>query len=433
MFGSYFKNRFLESKTALAITVAATFLFGGLFAGDLAAQEAKPTTSTSDSAVVESASGTKLQAEEKKPAAKSTKSAADLIKAATEKIGKKKTYVLKYKMKAGEKIHWYHDHRITSKNRMAGVTNDTMSRMQTDFVWTVNSVDVLNRMNFDVTLESINAFSKTTDDDANDDKPASNVSDSYNSRVDEKAPDLYVSIAERVGKPLSQYTVTHNGLIADSKSNYRKSDIGGVGDTPTFAFPDKPISVGHKWQVPDTLRAKNEHGVYQNLKVQVEYQLKKVVNGNAYISFYTQVLTPLESNKVKSQILTHLASGYIVFNIERGLPIRREVEWDEKVQGYKGPDSYLKYTAKRSERLLEPKEVSERNLDRTLASTKTATVNKVDGVTEKASTRPDDSTESKNQAQPLSPLKPLPAKADTTQTDWATIPETASADSGSKK
>ena len=270
-------------------------------------------------------------------------SAMERIRAASKKLGTEKKYHLRYNMSEGQQLRWHHEHVITSRSQMAGVTVETSSRDQSDFVWTVKSVDDVGQIAFDITLEAVNLWSRN----------AKETPLTYNSRVDAKPPELYVTTAEKIGKPLSEYQITHNGQLVDSKSNYRKADIGGIGDTPTFPFPDKPIGVGHQWDVPDTLQAKNEHGVYQKLKTQVQYELKKVKSGKAYISFKTQVLTPLESEKVKSQILTHLAKGYIVFDLEKGLPIRREVEWDERVQGYKGPDSYLKYTARRTEKLIE--------------------------------------------------------------------------------
>lgn len=399
---SVLMSQFFSATLALTIS---TFLLVGTVCGQ---EKTEPVTQpaveqeTADTEVV-SASATK----------KAGMSAADRIKAATEKIGQKKKYLLQYKMKPSEEIHWYHDHVITSKDRGAGVTTDTSSRVQSNFVWRVKSVDELQRMTFDVTLESVNMYSQTTDDRVDDNEPADVTTNTYNSAVDKKAPEMYVGMAERIGKPLSQYMVTRNGQIADSKSNYPTVDIGGIGETPTFAFPNKPIAIGHQWDVPDTLRVKTEHGAYQNLKVQMQYELMKVVKGNAYISFKTQVLTPLESARVRSQIVWHLASGYLVFNIERGLPIRREVEWDEKVQGFKGPDSYLKYTARRSERLIEGKEVSDRSLEKTLAVDKQAVGKIAKSKTDDAGTatspaaKSDNTVEHTANLQPLVPLKPL--------------------------
>ena len=361
-------NSSIRSGSFLAFCVL-TFAFAFLSSPvDVVAQEAgqasepkssstKHETAANDINAVDSPQPDDSSEKEDVGRQKKRMTAAERIKAATKKIGQEKTYHLKYKMAVGDEFRWSHEHKIESTNRMAGVSIDTLSRDQSEFVWQVKSVDDLGRITFDITLDSVIMWSKNGTD-----KPKT-----YNSMKDAKAPELYVSTAEKIGKPLSQWMVTQNGQVAESKSNYRKSDIGGIGDTPVFAFPDKAIKVGHEWDVEDSLRAKNEFGVHQNLKVQVRHKLLKVVNNKAYISFVTQILTPLESERVKSQIVTHLTKGYIVFDMERGMPIRREIEWDERVQGYKGPESFLKYTARKSERLLSGRTEKANSLPKTHA------------------------------------------------------------------
>ena len=76
------------------------------------------------------------------------------------------------------------------------------------------------------------------------------------------------------------------------------------------------------------------------------------IRDSAYISFKTEVLTPVESPKIRSQIMQQMTRGYLVFDIDRGYPIRKEIEWDEKVQGFEGPDSLLEYLGRMTERLI---------------------------------------------------------------------------------
>ena len=120
----------------------------------------------------------------------------------------------------------------------------------------------------------------------------------------------------------------------------------------TVPLPKTAIPVGHKWNVPTTLQATDEDGRNQQLKARIAYELVKVKSGNAYISFRTEILTPVESEKVKSQIMQQKTKGYLVFDINRGRPIRKEIEWDETVQGYEGPDSYLQYLGRMTEKLV---------------------------------------------------------------------------------
>ena len=275
--------------------------------------------------------------------AKDEATAAGRIEAAAQRLAKKQTYLLRYEFEPGQQLRWHHDHVVTTKNSIANITSETSTRAQSDFRWDVERIDDVGQATFSVTMEAVNMWSKNGEED-----PIV-----YDSSSDAPVPDSYIDMSRRIGQPLAVYTVNETGQIADKKSNYNKIEIGGIGDTPTFPLPTDRVRVGHKWNMPDSLRAKNEHGIEKLLKTRVHYELTKVKSRKAYISFKTEVLTPLESAKVKSQILWHLASGYIVFDLDRGMPVRREIQWDEKVQGYEGPDSLLKYSARRTEKLID--------------------------------------------------------------------------------
>ena len=50
--------------------------------------------------------------------------------------------------------------------------------------------------------------------------------------------------------------------------------------------------------------------------------------------------------------MQQLTNGYAVFDLADGKMIRKEVEWSEKVQGYEGPDSFLQYNGKMTEKFV---------------------------------------------------------------------------------
>ena len=49
--------------------------------------------------------------------------------------------------------------------------------------------------------------------------------------------------------------------------------------------------------------------------------------------------------------MQQMTDCYIVFDMERGYPILRRVEWDEKAQGFQGADSLLTYVGRATEKL----------------------------------------------------------------------------------
>ncbi len=274
------------------------------------------------------------------PAKKEQASAADRIERATQNMASKQTYLLAYKLKADETVRWTVEHVASTKTQMAGETEETSSRSVSVKAWKVSNVDAAGKMTFVHSIEAVDMWQQIGDSD-----PVS-----YNSRTDKNAPAEYRGIADKLGKPLAVIAITSNGNIIDRQSNIEGAKFG-VGDV-TIPLPEKAIAVGQKWNIPTSLAATDEDGRANQLNARISYELMKVKDGNAYISFRTEVLTPIESQKIKSQIMQQMTKGFVVFDIAAGRPIRKEVEWDEKVQGYEGPDSFLQYLGRMTEKLV---------------------------------------------------------------------------------
>ncbi len=267
-------------------------------------------------------------------------SAADRVKRAAENLDRKQLYKLEYQLRKGETIRWTVEHVASTKTQMAGELEETSSRSQSTKVWTVSSVDSLGNITFVHSLEDANMWQKIGESE-----PVA-----YNSKTDKEIPDDYKSMADKLGKPLAVISITPNGQVTDRKSSLKSARFG-TGEI-TLPLPKQAIPVGHKWNVPIDLQGTDEDGNNRKLKARISYELVKVKSGNAYISFRTEVLTPVESQKIKSQIMQQMTKGYAVFDIAQGRMVRKEVEWDEKVQGYQGPESYLQYLGRMSEKLL---------------------------------------------------------------------------------
>ncbi len=264
------------------------------------------------------------------------------IERATANANRKLTYKLEYRFKRGDQIRWSVEHVASTRTQMAGETEETSSRSESIKLWEVQSVDSQGKTTFDHSIESVNMWQKIGEQ-----SPVK-----YNSKTDQKPPLEYESLAERIGTVLATISINPAGQIVDRKSPTENKANFGVGDI-TIPLPEKAVPVGYKWSVPSTLRATDEDGVKKQLKSRVIYELTKVKSNNAYIAFKTEVLTPVESEKVRSQIMQQMTRGYLVFDMTRGYPIRKEVEWDEKVQGFEGADSLLEYLARLTERVVD--------------------------------------------------------------------------------
>ena len=269
--------------------------------------------------------------------------AAHLDKYAKRKA-KSQKYTLKYRFEKGEVLRWKHDHRIVNETKFGTEAVDTSTRAQPEYSWTVQSVDSRGTQRFEIMMERIKVWEQNgTADQVH-----------YDSAKDKKAPESCVIYHERVGRPSATYAISANGQIVESKSNYVQIPIGGVGENPVIAFPDGPIPVGKKWNVTHVVKPKDKYGTVQQLQVRVQYTLEKVVDGEAHITFVTNVLTPMTDETLRSQIVTHLMRGFAIFDIAKGKLSYRETSWDERIIGYRGPESYMHYKANRRETLVVP-------------------------------------------------------------------------------
>ena len=264
----------------------------------------------------------------------------DRAMSAAERLSQKQKFKLAYRFLVDDQLRWNVEHTASTKAQIAGTLEETSSRSQSTKLWKVVDVDATGNMRFVHSIESVQMWQKIGEED-----PVT-----FNSATDESAPVEFAGILEKIGKPLAMITISPEGEIVDRKSGSQQAKFG-VGDI-CIPLPKDEISIGHQWYVPTSFQGTDEQGRPQQLKARINYKLNKVKGKYAYVSFKTQVLTPIESEKVRSQILQQLTNGYAVFDLNQGKMIRKEVEWSEKVQGYEGPDSFLEYNGKMTEKFV---------------------------------------------------------------------------------
>ncbi len=272
--------------------------------------------------------------------AQTSKTTAQKIKEAAQKAGGQQKFDLSYKLQKDQEFRWTVEHTATTSTHMPGLTEETSSRVQSTKVWKVSNIDSLGNMSFVYSIESVNGWEKVGDND-----PIT-----YDSKSGQEPPKEYAAVAEKIGRPLAVIAINSKGQVVDRKSEIRQASFG-AGEI-TLPLPKEPIAVGHEWFVPKQLNAKDKNGVQKQLKARIRYELARVKMPNAYISFKTEVLTPIESEKIRSQLIQQLTKGYVVFDIKRGLLVHKEVQWNEKVHGFEGDESLLSVDGKMVEKLL---------------------------------------------------------------------------------
>lgn len=263
------------------------------------------------------------------------------LERATENAVSKQRFDLKYRFAQDTKLRWEIEHTRATKMHMVGEAQETSTRDRLITQWNFTAVESDGTFQFENMIESMMLWRKVGED-------APIMYDS--TQPDKGVPPEFREMQVVVGKVISAIGADSSGKILERRSDYKKTKLG-VGEI-LVPLPSEPVAVGQSWSVPDQFQATDEHGLVQTLSLRVLHRLEKVVDGKAYISIRTEMLTPVESEKVRSQSMQQMSSGYAVFDLARGQVIFKELNWNERVQGFEGNDSLLTYLAKRTERLL---------------------------------------------------------------------------------
>ena len=229
---------------------------------------------------------------------------------------------------------------VSMQTRIDGNDQNVQSRSVSTRQWDVKNVDEDGNVTFTHTIMHVSMWQKVTGKDEI----------RYDSSKDERAPETYRAIAEKLGKPISTITMTREGKLLHRKDQAKQFDAGI--DSLAIPLPGKAIQLGYRWYTPEKLRIRTETGTYRTVQLRRQYRLEKVQAGVATISVSTQVLTPLDDPRVKSQIVQRLQDGNIRFDIERGRILSRQLDLDQRVIGFNGPTSLMHYLARTREEVV---------------------------------------------------------------------------------
>jgi hypothetical protein len=246
---------------------------------------------------------------------------------------------LQYKFAKGETLRWKVEHLGATETTIQGNTQTSESRSISIKVWRITGVDSKGNMTLTHSVASVDMWQKLSD------RPEIR----YNSKMDKTAPTEYEHVAKTIGIPLTTLTFTSNGTVVNRGKTYRQANLG-LGNL-VMLLPPKPVKVGSRWHEPAELRIRERSGRQKTIKIRKQYTLKKIETGVATISVETQVLTPVNSSAIKSQLIQQLTNGTIKFDIDAGRILKKEMEWDESVVGFNGADSMMKYVARYTEEM----------------------------------------------------------------------------------
>ncbi len=262
-----------------------------------------------------------------------------LIAAQDADASAERKFDLRYRMKPGDTIRWTTSHLASTLTRIEGKESHDRSTTETVKVWTVKRVEENGSIVFEQSIDRINLSQSIGDGEEI----------RFDSRSADAPPLRYEGIAKTIGIPLTLVTIGTDGRILQKEAIYRGSQMGM--DDVAVPLPSEPAAIGATWHTSTDITATEENGRNVVIKLRKAYRLESVADGIATISMRTEVLTPIENPRIQSQLLEEMTAGTIRFDIERGIPISKEMKWDQEVVGFSSPQSFMEFHGRFTETL----------------------------------------------------------------------------------
>ena len=139
-----------------------------------------------------------------------------------------------------------------------------------------------------------------------------------------------------------------------------REDVEATGNACfMIPLPPEPIAIGKYWSSRIQVKVRVAAGVMRSLDLQRSYHLKSVSNGVAEITFATSLGPDVKSTQVKALLLQATPQGRVLFDLNKGRVLRRELRFDNFVLGAVGPNTMLSAKGRTIEKLLNAEAVAQ--------------------------------------------------------------------------
>ena len=250
-------------------------------------------------------------------------------------------YLLRYSLKDGQQLNYEVTHVAKTKTRLKGQEEVSQVHTISKRHWEVQETTD-DEMTFDHVVDSVEMTQQQGEKEEL----------RWSSESGEEAPNQFSKVAERIGKRLSTVSINPRGQETKREDNGGSKASLGMGSL-SLSFPQDPIAIGESWSIPREIKTRTDDKLVKPIKIRELYTLEKVKSGVATLSVRSEPLTPIEEESVRAQVVQQLSNGTIKFDLDAGHMISKELNWDETVVGFQGPNSMMEYRARMSERLID--------------------------------------------------------------------------------
>ena len=253
---------------------------------------------------------------------------------------------LQYRFSPGEEFRVKVTHLAAVDTKIRGVSEKTQTRAVSTKVWQINDIDDEGNITFVYSVEDVSMWQQLSD------RPEIR----YDSRKDKEPPPEYKHLADTVGVPIATVTISPAGRIVE-RDNKRPKFSSTIGEL-TILLPESMLQVGEQWTHEEEVSLRLKDMRVKKIKTRQLFTLEKVQSGVATISLKTQVLTPVEDPQVQSQLVQRVKQGEIKFDVDAGRILSQQMDVDETVIGFNGPDSIMKYLSRLTEEVVQQETVA---------------------------------------------------------------------------
>ncbi|MFO1095969.1 MAG: DUF6263 family protein [Planctomycetaceae bacterium] len=174
---------------------------------------------------------------------------------------------------------------------------------------------------------------------------AGNGQISWDSRSKTAPPEEFTGIDKTIGKPLMKITVSPTGDVIAAENDGQTvsgEQLASAQFDILPMLPADPVAIGESWHEPFQIGVVTDGKLPKRISLQRTYTLKAVSNGIAEIEVQTGVLTPLQDPQEEGQLVEQTPSGTVRLDIAQGRVLERLMQLDNKVVGFKGPQTAIR-------------------------------------------------------------------------------------------
>lgn len=252
-------------------------------------------------------------------------------------------YLLRYQWNVGDQLDWEvtHSNRTLTKIGTTAENVDTYTHSVKS--WKVEKVDENGVGTVVNSVPWVDMRERRED----------GTMRTFDSRTEMAPQDGFDTVPESLGRELSRVQISARGEQI-SREDYRATTIVQQANQAyvCIIFPEEAISVGHSWTHKYPIYASNQTGTLQRVEMIQRFTLEGVSNGIARIAYSTKILSPIQDQAIRAQLLDRLYEGTFLFDVERGRAILLTERVDQSVLGFRGDVSSLKVSINFTERLL---------------------------------------------------------------------------------